>query len=189
MKILLLILLSTTLLACKSESSNPAVTTLPHDWKQPKWDAELRAQIRSALPSLELAKDITEWCPSYSTRDHVEVWAKMFVAIAYFESGYDPRSVYKESWGEDSLGLYQLSVPDALPWCKHTREDLFDPITNIDCAVPLMAELVERDKVVTAGINGKTAKGAARYWAVMRGGTYPGHKVESVKKIVLEYCK
>lgn len=189
------LLLALLMIPCLGQTDKYAPTQLAWEKNNPQafyWTQELRYQINQSLPDLEEADDIQEWCSTYHSMDtfgRVDVWATLFVSVAYYESSYDPENSYTESNGIDSLGLFQLSTPDDMPWCNHkTRADLFDPINNIKCAVPLMAGLISEDRTVAQGYNGATAKGAAKYWSTMRGGTYQGHRVQQIKNTVQKYC-
>ena len=163
-----------------------------YQWHKTAWDNELKYQITTLLPDLETARDIELWCPNYFTMDTVgrtDVWATIFVSIAYYESTYKPTSRHIEGSGVWSIGLFQLSTPDEMPWCRHTTEDdLTDPENNIKCAVPLFVRLVSADHVIADGTNGKNAIGAAKYWAVMRDGTYRGHHLQNIKDNVAKFC-
>ena len=86
-------------------------------------------------------------------------------AVRWAESTGNPRSVYMESWGEESIGLYQLSVSDSTRYanCPSTREELFDPVKNTACkdsiAKTLRAKYPNLSYQLVLG----------KYWAVMRG--------------------
>jgi hypothetical protein len=157
-----------------------------------QWSKVLRYDIDQHFPALNRAKDILDWCPGYdqlSQNDKQDFWAVMMVDVANWESGYQPKSAMREVEGEWSLGLFQLSVEDKLPWCKHaTQKDLFDPINNINCAVPMMSRLISQDEVIAKGIDTATAKGAARYWSTLRSGNYLGHRATEIKKTTKEWC-
>jgi hypothetical protein len=129
----------------------------------------------------------TAFCPSYAhipDPAKLEVLAAMAVAIAKFESGYDPSEHYHEPMGYDSIGLFQLSYEDHFSWCRMDRatRSLEDPIVNIQCAVGEMTRLVARDGVIAAGANSSDARGLARYWSTVRLG--PSHKLAAVQKLV-----
>ena len=94
------------------------------------------------------------------------------VAVAKYESGYNPKSRFKESTGQDSIGLYQLSYGDHN--CPKTKAEgnLEDPVTNIVCAVYIASDLIGDDLVVASGgykkFGAQPPRGMARYWAVIR---------------------
>jgi hypothetical protein len=67
-----------------------------------------------------------------------------FYALMMQESSGNPRAVYMESFGVESLGLFQVSLQDKGPRykCNFTdRESVFDPIKNRDCAEKILAKL------------------------------------------------
>jgi hypothetical protein len=146
-------------------------------WNKPTWSGELEKQIAARLADFDRASADMEsrFCPNYgklSSRGRVTAWAHLAVAIARFESGFNPRTVYRESNGVDSIGLYQLSYGDR--HCPRSRRigDLKDPIVNIRCAVAIMADYVGADRAVAAGgyvrYGAPPPKGLARYWSVLR---------------------
>ncbi|WP_155847407.1 transglycosylase SLT domain-containing protein [Asticcacaulis sp. AC402] len=150
------------------------------------WSAELRSQVRGNLASFDKATDWADFCPTYGTLtadDKVEVIATLAVAIAKFESNYNPRKIYLEPapLNVNSVGLFQLSYEDGFTWCVLNRasKSLEDPVNNIRCAIPKMARLVAKDKVVTAGSTGANAQGLARYWSTVRLGST--HKLAEIR--------
>ena len=150
------------------------------------WSDELRKQLKANLVSFNKAPDLADNCPAYrelDEDDQVTVLATMAVAIAKYESNYDPHNIYHEPppLGVDSIGLYQLSYEDGFSWCVLDRANrsLEDPINNIRCAVPKMAKLIAKDRILTAGSTSANAMGLARYWSVMRLGA--GHHLEDIR--------
>ena len=150
------------------------------------WSTELRTQIKANLTSFNKAPDLADICSAYgelSDDDKVNVLATMAVAIAKYESNYNPHTIYHEPppLGVDSVGLYQLSYEDGFSWCVLDRANasLEDPINNIRCAIPKMAKLIAKDRILTAGSTGANAMGLARYWSVMRLGA--GHHLEDIR--------
>lgn len=139
------------------------------------WSAHLVALFRAQLAAFDKAKDISSYCPRYFALDEQNkalALATLAVDIAFHESGYDPRAkVYLPrplaAW---AVGLFQLSYDDVMPWCdmNKNRRSLEDPLANMDCAVPKMAQLVAQDGVIAQGHDGATARGLARYWSVIR---------------------
>lgn len=154
------------------------------------WSAELRKQVANNLTSLSKASDMAGFCPAYASLSNdqkVEVLADLMVGIARYESNYDPHQIYHEPppLGVDSVGLFQLSYEDGFTWCMLDRasKSLEDPLNNIRCAVPKMARLVAKDKVLAGGSTNANALGLARYWSVMRLGA--GHHVDDIRRIAL----
>lgn len=158
-------------------------------WGHPDWDREMFSLVLHYLPSFNLAYDRSQWCAKYDTlsdQDKSLVWATLAVEIAKHESAFNPKDkFYEKTMGYYSIGLYSLSYPDNMSWCKMDKatDNLTDPIVNIQCAIPKMAQLVAKDKLVTASNN----RGLARYWSVM----WAGHEDDEIKKVVsnLSVCK
>jgi hypothetical protein len=136
------------------------------------WTKELMKDVEIYYSALNSATDLKAFCPSYysmSKEDQKQFWGELFTRVAYKESSFNPNTVYHESFGVDSIGLFQLSYedkpnyPDVCAWTA-----LKDPIQNIQCGVGVAAKWVGRDKLLTQGTSSKTAKGMARYWSTMR---------------------
>lgn len=152
--------------------------------------------------------DITDFCPRYNSLDNNEranVWAQLFVAMAKYESAYNPLSRMQETtMGTDpvtgkpvySEGLLQLSYQDTQwdPWCKFDwekdrylsstdpKKTILSPYLNLDCGVGIMAKQIKNKGriVVSSGV----------YWAVLKaGGRY--QKISNIQSIVksLLLCK
>lgn len=89
--------------------------------------------------------------------------------IAYAESGYDPRQVYKEPasiGGMNSIGLLQLSLNDQknykLDCGWKTEDDLKNGASNIKCGIQIMSRLCAKhpgETILECG---------GRYWSVLR---------------------
>jgi hypothetical protein len=168
-------------------SSTPGVVAIvaPLAWEsghpeRAAWSAELRRQFTAALSSFDQASDTSAYCTRYaelSVDQRVAVWATMAVAIAKYESAYNPASIAPcDANCTASIGLYQLSYEDQMSWCAMNKAagNLIDPIVNIRCAVPEMQRLVARDGVVASGWTVKSsakvpaaARGLSRYWSTM----------------------
>lgn len=159
----------------------------------------------SLLPGSD---DITDFCPRYNSLDNNEranVWAQLFVAMAKFESAYNPLSrMHETTMGTDAItgkpvyseGLLQLSYQDIQwdPWCKFDwskdknlsptdpKKTILSPYLNLDCGVGIMAKQIKNKGriVVSSGV----------YWSVLKaGGRY--QKISSIQSIVksLLLCK
>ena len=89
-------------------------------------------------------------------------------AMVETESGHNPKSVYMEAWGEESLGLYQLSVTDSLRYegCPNNKQGLFNPDLNTKCAENIMSKL--RILHPTENI----FQNYGRYWSCVRNPKY-----------------
>jgi len=170
-----------------SHPSVPLAWEKQHPERKP-WSIALRAEIGKKLDDFDRATDLDLYCPRYrklSTDDRVSAIAAMAVAIAKFESGYNPKQHFGEPppLGYDSIGLFQLSYEDGFTWCELDRgkKSLEDPINNIRCAVPEMARLIAKDGVVAAGTDKASAQGLARYWSVVREGAK--HHLQAIRTI------
>jgi hypothetical protein len=88
-----------------------------------------------------------------------------WMAVMLAESSGDPRAKTMESFGEYSIGWFQLSVSDSTRYanCPSTEEQLMNPITNMRCkdsiAQSLRARYPRESYQLALG----------RYWAVLRG--------------------
>lgn len=140
-------------------------------WQNPEWDRALYAAIESSGIYKIKPKDFDQWCKQ--DKDLKDFYAELFVSIAKAESGFNPRAKYVENFKDAkggavlSSGLFQLSVESANAKryaCGVTQDDLFDPITNIRCAVKIAKYWIEDDGVISSDTN----LGAARYWSVLR---------------------
>ncbi len=94
----------------------------------------------------------------------IDFWFAVMIA----ESGGNPRAVYMEAWGEESLGLFQLSVSDSKRYadCPNSREALFDPAINTKCKDSVIKKL----RYLHPSENWSQVGG--RYWSVLRHPTY-----------------
>jgi hypothetical protein len=101
---------------------------------------------------------------SYLPCDEKDFWWAVMMA----ESGGNPKAVYMEAWGEESLGLYMLSVSDSKRYkdCPDSREALFNPIINTKCKDSIFNTLRKRypDKNVW--------EVGGMYWSTLRNPTY-----------------
>lgn len=161
----------------------------------PAWTPALHSSIESHLPRLEVAKDITSYCPNYDDLTHggkVGMWSILAESIAAFESGFDPDAVsYEPGLGYNSIGLFQLSPEDKMPWCD--EDHLMDPEVNTECAIGEFAVLISDDAYIAKGgqaaFHGGKAKGLARYWSTMwPTNKDPGGHREAIQKATKDYC-
>lgn len=141
------------------------------DWKNEEWDRILIDEIRKSglikiLPTLK-DKEAFGYTPDI---DPVIFYGRILVAMAKYESNYNPDAVYKESFGVYSRGLFQISLVDAKRYNAPftTEESVNVPELNIIGAVRVFAKLVENDRYIGSRIGGRW-KGGARYWSVLRG--------------------
>lgn len=134
------------------------------------------------------SEDIGQFCPRYSslTRDEkIQFWGSLFVAIAKFESNFDPSARTEEKGKLDaatgtalfSEGLLMLSYQDvrANPTCRFSpvldrpfskgdlRRSILSPENNLHCGIQIMMKQLTRyDRI---------AIGHGAYWAVLKVGS------------------
>lgn len=181
-----------TTTATNTESVAPLKWEENHKERAP-WSLQVMKQFKENLSSFEKASDVKTFCPKFSSLDEskkVHALSTMAVAIALYESSYNPNSIYHEPppLGIDSVGLYQLSYEDKFSWCNLDRKSktLQNPMINIDCAIPKMAKLAAQDGIISGGSTGAW-RGLARYWSVMRPSGKKGKIQEAV--LGLSFCK
>jgi hypothetical protein len=172
-----------------AQATAQTVTALAWEANHPErvsWSTELRTQFSNHLSDFAAASDLADFCPKYqalSDPGKIEALATLAVAIAKYESNYNPKQHFGEPppLGYDSIGLFQLSYEDGFSWCVLDRsaKSLEDPINNIRCAVPEMARLVKRDERLAGGSSLKDAKGLGHYWSVVWQG--PKHYLAAIK--------
>lgn len=163
-----------------------------------QWSQYLMKLVLNDWSSLlKGADDMNQFCPRYnslSTNERANVWAQLFVAMAKYESGYNPLSRMQETtMGTDpvtkkpvySEGLLQLSYQDITGWsfCKFDwskdknlsptdpKKTILDPYINLHCGVGIMAKQVAR--------TGKIMVGSGAYWAVIK----TNSKYQQIKNI------
>ncbi len=187
-------LLLLILAACST--TPPAVTPVVVDapfasWPNQEWAKEALATVRrEGLADLDLA-DEKLFCPNGLTERN---WVHLMAAMVHYESSFNPKSVYRESFGVDSSGLFQMTKKTDNPnyGCDFIDEkDVQDPIKNIRCAGKALRKLTMRDGIVTVHSNGPNNsapvyKAASRYWSVLRPNrkwTDPNGKPRSTGKL------
>lgn len=165
-------------------------TSAPHPERIP-WSDTLTAIIRTDLPAYAASKDIAEICPKFkdlSEDGQVKAISEFWVALAYFESSFNPKSNSvdvgkpgdKGSW---SVGLYQMSANDgAAKVYKATFETLQDPLVNIKVATEQMRRQLKNTNEILLPNSSKY-----RYWAVaLENNKFS--KIPEIKARVLKYA-
>lgn len=78
------------------------------------------------------------------------------------ESGGNSRLIYHESFGIDSVGIYQVSYEDAFRYqCPFkTKEDLFNDKLNTQCKDLIAAKLIAQ--------GGNWSQALGKYWSTLR---------------------
>jgi hypothetical protein len=114
----------------------------------------------------------------------IKFWAELLVAVAKFESDWNPNEVFHEPppLTENSVGLLQLSLGDQNNYRLNphvdTEDDLKKPLVNLEWGVTIFAHWLSKDGVVASG-SGNSSRGAAQYWSVLRA----GHKIDLIKAL------
>lgn len=135
-------------------------------WESPKfmdrvnWSKELLNSINDNFSSLDKARDIKRFCPTYSKLDKqhkMQAWAELFVSLSEFESSWNP-SDSEVDVGEVgnknsySVGLFQISQTDIKNYniknLNYTYEDLLRPEPNIKLALALMAHQIDKHGLI-----------------------------------------
>jgi hypothetical protein len=153
---------------CKTKVPEPVqVTSIPlreegRTWRTHArrwtWDKSLEAAVEKYAPHL---KTIDPVCPSKSG-EHIPLY-DLLRAVVFAESSYNPLTVYRETSGHDSIGLFQLSYSDQANY-KFPMIDLKDPEENIVAGVRILGHLTKsigKDPCAFYLAGG-------RYWATLR---------------------
>lgn len=175
----------------ETKPTEPVVITTPS--YSFKWDNEERTKllieaikkIRPAHNKVTENFSLIDMKPS-DWHDYIDVWpltkegvakfwGNILVTMAKYESNWNSETKYQESFRDNngnriwSRGLFQLSIESGRGYgCDiKTDTDLHKDKVNIDCAVQILAYWVKRDAVFRNYSSGW--RGAARYWAVVRG--------------------
>lgn len=166
-------------------------TTAPHPERAP-WSDALIGQISKRFAKLDLARDMTLFCPAYrslSEASRVKAWAELMVADAYYESGYDPSSSSIDVGQQNdpntwSIGLWQLSVVDQ-DWVgedfkspagayKYSYNLLLVPQNNADLGMAIMARQIVLKTIIAIPVGT-----SGLYWATL----HPGGKYDQTDQI------
>lgn len=167
---------------------DPTSLTWDNSDARKPWTAQLLTSVEAAIPLLEQA-DADAFVAGYAGLGaplRIKYWAELLVAIAWFESNWNPNNITPEpSLGVDSIGLLQLSYEDQKSYhlpepLDPAKKSLQDPLTNLRCGVYIFAHLVSQDKVVE-GKDGGKYQGAARYWSTIRQQEHLGEIQSRVK--------
>ena len=122
--------------------------------------------------------DIENFCPRYldlTRGEKGDFWVHLISKLAYYESNYNTNERYAENFLDRngvpiiSRGLLQLSKESANGYgCKIQNPlELYNPQTNISCAVRILTRWVTRDGVIVKKV-GQHWRGIARYWSPFR---------------------
>ena len=171
--------------------SKPESITLSWDDSPERlaWSRALIADVRQHKSELD-AGHPDDFIPGYSAlspEGQIKFWAELVIAIAKYESTWNPRAHFKEPppLKVMSIGLLQIAYEDQAeyhfdPPLDRNANSLDDPATNLRCGVTILARLVAHDGAIVGG-KGDRSRGAARYWAVLRAGK--SHHLADVKAL------
>lgn len=155
------------------------------------WSDHLIGRIKLFKSTYDKAGDVTKICPKYksmSERDQLNALGEFWVALAYYESSFNPASssvdVGKPGKKDTySAGLYQVSVVDQ-EWSggdlSYSFEQLLTAKPNIDLATQLMKRQIEK-----AGEFILPNASKYRYWAVI----LEGNKYSKIPEIIARVKK
>lgn len=119
-----------------------------------------------------------------SDEGQIKFWCELLVAMSKFESNWRPDEVFHEADGQDSIGLFQLSIGDQnnyhLTPHANSEQDLKDAFLNIQWAVTILAHWTAQDGLIATGVADDN-RGGARYWSVLRGGS--SHHYAEIKNL------
>lgn len=137
------------------------------------WTGITMAAVQKYWQTLDSAQDMDMFCPQYSKLDmdtRQWAWGELFAGIAYYESGWNPKSQYTErQLGIDQItgrplvseGLLQLSYTDKrwATWCEFDWErdkneqtynlTILNPKNNLECGIGIMANQIRKNKNIT----------------------------------------
>ena len=153
------------------------------------WSQALIDAIRSRKSDLDSGNP-DDFIPGYvqlSPDGQVKFWAEFVIAIAKYESTWNPHAHFKEPppLKVTSVGLLQIAYEDDKqyhfnPPIDRASKSLEDAATNLRCGVAILAQLVSHDGAVVGG-KGDHSRGAARFWAVLRDGK--SHKLAAIRAL------
>lgn len=153
------------------------------------WSAALIEAVRSRKSDLDAGHpdDFISGYAQLSPDAQVKFWAEFVIAIAKYESTWNPHAHFKEPppLKVESIGLLQIAYEDEKeyhfdPPLDRNAKSLEDPATNLRCGVAILAKLVSQDGAVVGG-KGDHSRGGARFWAVLRDGK--SHKLAAIKAL------
>lgn len=148
-------------------------TSAKHPEREP-WSNYLVALFRKDLDTFKKASDISIFCPKFHSlgeQDQLKALGEFWVAVAYYESGFNPKSAAvdvgtqsdKNTW---SVGLYQMSVVDQKNYrldFGYDYDDLLEPLPNIHLGLAVL-----KAQVLKRGVLAVLRPNPGVYWAVLR---------------------
>jgi Transglycosylase SLT domain len=164
----------------------PAISLSWDDQSRRPWSVTLLASIQNAMPKLTLGNpnSFLNGYDNLTTDLQLKFWGELVVAIAKFESSWNPHDIFHEPppLSIDSVGLLQLSYEDQSAYnlepLSESQKSLEDPSINLRCGVTILAALIAKDRTVASSLSGRY-RGGAVYWSTLRA----GHKVDQILSI------
>lgn len=147
---------------------------------QMEWTAQLKQFIAKTTPKL-LTTNVYEddWlCPGLNQmtkNERLNFWTYFLSLMALHESGLKTAAKYTESFADSqgrrviSRGLLQISIESSKGYnCGMTAEaELHNEMKNLTCGLRIISRWVANDFRTAYWIQ-PTARGASRYWSVLR---------------------
>lgn len=167
-------------------------TTEAHPERKP-WSEALIKSLNENWAVFDSAKDIQTFCPKYKSLDktgRLKAWGELWVGLAYYESGYNPKSFSKDVGSEGkfdtySAGLFQVSAADQ-EWAggnlKYTYQELLTALPNIHLSTVLMVRQLKNTQLIALPNSSKY-----RYWSTLLvGNRY--QKISEIAQRVKKYA-
>lgn len=181
-----------------------------HNKHTPSWTKTIYETIKNETPEMlgqNIADDIETFCPKYRSlneNQRLNFWGQFIVALAKFESSWDPTTSVVETMmkGNDpvtkkhiaSEGLLQLSYQDEKNYridCgfdyeqdKHLkyndpRKTILDPHLNLRCGIRILATQLKNRRSIVLKEN--------VYWAPLREGSKRIPQIAAITKKLI-FC-
>jgi|GEM_PF-3623595 len=139
------------------------------------WTRQAVETIRVRLASLDQGLDVNDFCPGYrkpttTESQHIACWIRIAGGVMQKESGFKPGDSLIENSGEASVGLMAMS-PGQCPNARSVSA-LKDPLKNIECAINVMANAIQRDHYISAIVTDRKGRtrwaGASSNWSCLQ---------------------
>lgn len=171
-----------------SPSSDPALSWEAGHSERAEWSKSVYKYLRKYW-SYDAASDVSFFYPKWSTASgptKLHAMAEMWVAIAYYESSWNPKSASvdvgkpdtRDTW---SIGLLQMSVTDQGNYgfkFGYTYDDLLTAAPNLELGIAIMQKQISR--------HGKLMLNTTKdglYWEVMSPVNSSNHTKEIAARI------
>lgn len=194
-----------TLLTTNIAFAQPKLSWENKKQERGEWTTITLNAVQKNFSKLDNASDIALFCPDYEKLEQEQkkiVWGELIVALAYYESGWNPNAQLTEiGLGTDAVthltvvseGLLQLSYGDTrwAKWCAFDWEadktntdnpTILKPRNNLECGVGILANQIAKHGRITL------AHGA--YWSVLKL-THKNKRIDGIARMVKQaapYC-